>query len=69
MVEATTNNHHQRDAKLTKHIRLKVYSYLDHKTTVTRAACLSREEKSALENSAIAREGKSFDLDFSESRP
>ena len=68
MVEAT-NNHHQRDARLTKHLRLKVYSYLDLGTIVTRAACLSREEKSALENSAIAREGKSFELNFEKSRP
>ena len=63
MVEATNNHHHQRGARLTKHIRLMVYSYLDHKTNVVRAACLSREEKSALENSAIAREGKRFRLD------
>lgn len=46
-------------AALSKHIRLTVYSYLDYGSTLTRISCLSKAERLALRDSAIAREGKS----------
>ena len=47
MVEAN----HQVEAKLTKFIRLSIYGFLDLKTTVLKAAKLSREEHESLKDS------------------
>ena len=60
----------QNMAKLTKHIRLVVYSYLTHNEAASRTALLSKHERFELENSVIARDGKIFELSISEkSRP
>ena len=52
----------KRESKLTKFIRLTVYSYLDLETTVRTVLCLSKSERDNLKASEIAREGKHFIL-------
>ena len=44
---------------LSKHIRLTIYSYLDYASTLSKISHLSKAERLALKDSAIAREGKS----------
>ena len=48
----------EEQAKLTPFLRLTIYSYLDLKETVTKAACLSKIERAKLKESHIARENK-----------
>ena len=52
----------QSQARLTKHIRQVVYSYLTLDETVTKAACLSKYEREELQKSEIARADKVFIL-------
>ena len=66
MVEAVP----QSQARLTKFIRLMVYSYLTFEETVAKAALLSKKERAELKESEIARADKVFKLKISpQSRP
>lgn len=49
---------------LSKHLRLTVYSYLDHEETFFKAAILSRFERKSLRQSEIAREGKELVINW-----
>ena len=60
----------QSQTKLTKFIRLVVYSFLTHDETVTKAACLSKKEREELQKSEIAKANKVFTLKLNRrSRP
>ena len=47
---------------LTKHLRLYIYSFIDLEDTVKKLSKLSSQERENLKESAIAREGKTFDI-------
>ena len=59
---------HQSKAKLTKFIRLTIFSFLDLKTTVLKVAKLSIEERTNLQDSKIAQENKNFALTINNTR-
>ena len=52
--------------RLTKHIRLEVYSYLNLETLIRKASLLNKAERTNLRNSYIAREKKDLRLTLSE---
>jgi hypothetical protein len=52
--------------RLTKHIRLLIYNFLDVWTTFSQISLLSIMERTALKESYIAREGKMLCLQISE---
>ena len=53
--------------RLTKHIRLVVYCYLDNGTTLHKISVLSKPERNSLKESSLAREGKELVLVINES--
>ena len=54
------------ELELPKHVRLVVYNYLSAKETFLKIALLSKKERESLKESAIAREGKVFELTLTE---
>ena len=48
--------------RLTKHIRLEVYSYLDLETLIRKASLLNKNERNACRGSEIARAKKDLRL-------
>ena len=52
--------------KLTKHLRLMVYSYLDLQTALSKISTLSKLERTTLRDSAIARKGKNLVIAMNE---
>ena len=66
MVEAISTS----QSKLTRFLRLEVYSFLTFNETVKKAACLSKQEREELKESEIARVNKVFTLTINnQSRP
>ena len=51
-------------ARLTKHLRLSIYSYLDYKTVASKMTLLSKKENNNVKKSAIAREGKVLEFNL-----
>ena len=59
-VSRQSKYNHQCMARLTKYLRMTVYSYLDIEETALKVTLLSKQERAEIYQSIIAREGKSL---------
>ena len=53
----------QKDYKLSKFVRLMIYSYLDNRTFLDKISVLSFSERNAIKNSEISGVGRTWKLD------